>query len=647
MLRYALIFLSTALTLFAATTNAQPTQQELLTTLRHRIDSIVTAAVKADLIPGAVVQIQINGKNLYSKAYGSSQKYDFHRQPLSPAPAMTTSTLFDLASLTKVVGTTTSLMLLADQHKINIDDPVSRYLPGFDTGEKQKITIRHLLTHTAGLYEWYPLFYQSAHRDSAIRFIERLPLRFPVGKQRKYSDLGFMLLGAIIEKISGMPLDQFEEQNIFRPLGMSHTQYNPLKHDETNDIAATSLGNPYEHRMVHDSSLGFAIPGLDPKSWNGWRQYVLKGEVNDGNAWYANEGIAGHAGLFSTASDLQQLVDMLLNKGRAGGERFLSEQTIDTFLTPDAFHNGLGWMMDPDNSFMNNAPAGSFGHTGFTGTSIAVVPEYGLSVIILINRQNIGLQPNSVYCNPNPIRQGIFQAVIQATEAARTDRKHIFNNNINKDSLFQAVLQSLPESRRADFQKHYNEADEQEKEFLLLMLSMPRSSKKAMIANLDSNFANIQTLNTTYAKLVPKDYVVEIEFNPADPLLSTPESIDLEITHNAGNTNSHDKKWQLLYGSTELTEILKPLGWTNQTIQTIKALLAKAKSVSIENGDITTIGYARSGMGKYSFKLFAKPLNKTDVNDYNDGCRYIFYKDNIVLEYGGGAVGPQCFPAEN
>src|SRR5258708_4055829 len=145
MRRFFLIPLSIALSLFAATTNAQSTQQELLTTLRLRIDSIVTAAVDADLIPGAVVQIQIKGKNLYSKAYGSSQKYDFRRQRLSPAPAMTTGTLFDLASLTKVVGTTTSLMLLADQHKINIDDPVSRPLPGFDTGEKQKITIRHLL----------------------------------------------------------------------------------------------------------------------------------------------------------------------------------------------------------------------------------------------------------------------------------------------------------------------------------------------------------------------------------------------------------------------------------------------------------------------------------------------------------------------
>lgn len=380
--------------------------------LRHRVDSIVEGAIGADLIPGAVVQIEKDGKIVYSRAYGYSQKYDFQHRPLQRPPMMDTGTLFDLASLTKVVGTTTALMVLADRGLIRVDDPVSRYLPGFDTGAKKQITIRHLLTHTAGLYEWYPLFYRSAHRDSTIRLVESLPLRFPVGQQRKYSDLGFMLLGAIIEQVSGMPLDRFEEENVFRPLGMTHTTYNPLRHGRTSDIAATSLGNPYEYRMVHDPSLGFAVPGIDPQSWNGWRQYVVRGEVNDGNAWYSSEGISGHAGLFSTVADLQRLVDMLLNNGVAGGRRFVAAATIADFLTPDRFRNGLGWMMDPGNSFMKNGPAGSFGHTGFTGTSIAVVPALHLSILILINRQNVGLQANGVYYNPNPIRQGIFESVM-------------------------------------------------------------------------------------------------------------------------------------------------------------------------------------------------------------------------------------------
>jgi CubicO group peptidase (beta-lactamase class C family) len=393
------------------------------------VDSVVEAAIKAGLIPGAVVRIERDGKLVYSRAYGLSQKYDIDRRPLDPAPAMDTATLFDLASLTKVVGTTTSLMLLADRGRIRIDDPVSKYLPGFDTGEKKKVTLRHLLTHTAGLIEWYPLFYRSAHRDSTIRLVESLPLRYPVGKQRRYSDLGFMLLGAIVEKVSGMSLDRFEAENVFGPLGMIHTTYNPLRHGRTTDIAATSLGNPYEYRMTHDSSLGFLVAGIDPQSWNGWRNYVVRGEVNDGNAWYSSEGISGHAGLFSTAGDIQRLVNMLLDGGKVGGRQFVSAAVIREFLTPDSFRNGLGWMMDPANAFMRDAPGGSFGHTGFTGTSIAVVPDYRLSVIILINRQNIGLQPTRLYYNPNPVRRGVFEAAMDWRFCNGPDRlRSVFEN---------------------------------------------------------------------------------------------------------------------------------------------------------------------------------------------------------------------------
>ena len=197
-------------------------------------------------------------------------------------------------------------------------------------------------------------------------------MKYPVGQQRSYSDLGFVLLGEIIEMVSRLPLEQFEDLNIFIPLGMTNTGYNPLKTARSKKIAATSMGNPYEKRMVYNSSLGFQIKGLNPDSWNGWRQYVLRGEVNDGNAWYANGGISGAAGLFSTVEDLQKLVNVLMNKGKLGTHQFIKESTIDTFLTQDKFKNGLGWMMDPENSFMKNAPPGSFGHTGFTGTSIII-----------------------------------------------------------------------------------------------------------------------------------------------------------------------------------------------------------------------------------------------------------------------------------
>ncbi|MBS1577804.1 MAG: serine hydrolase [Bacteroidetes bacterium] len=380
--------------------------------LTEAIDSILNGAVDREEIPGAVIGIEQDGKIIYKQAYGFSQKYDFGHKLLAHPPMMNTETMFDMASLTKVIGTTTAIMLLVDRGLIHPDDPVGKYIKGFDTLPKSTITIRHLLTHTAGLYEWYPLFYRSAKRQTTYDLIHSLPLKYPVGKQRSYSDLGFVLLGEIIEKVSGLSLNRFEDENIFNPLGMTHTLYNPLEQGRVDNIAATSLGNPYEKRMVYDSSLGFSLKEIDPASWNGWRDYVLKGEVNDGNTWYANEGISGAAGLFSTVDDLQKLANMLMDKGHIRGQKFISESTIDSFLKEDRFHNGLGWMMDSTNSFMKEGPTGTFGHTGFTGTSIVIVPQYHLSVILLINRQNMGLLPSGQYYNPNMLRQKIFRAVM-------------------------------------------------------------------------------------------------------------------------------------------------------------------------------------------------------------------------------------------
>jgi CubicO group peptidase (beta-lactamase class C family) len=381
--------------------------------LKAEIDSILQSQVDLDKIPGAVVLINKNNEVIYCQAYGYAQKYDHNHNLLNKPEKMTVNTLFDIASLTKVIGTTTSVMLLADRGRINIEDKVYKYIKAFDTPDKKNITIRHLLTHSAGLYEWYPLYYLASNKQESYRLIESLPLISPVGEQRRYSDLGFVLLGEIIEIVSGLPLEQFMEQNIFQPLGMKNTTFNPLATGGPAKIAATSAGNPYERRMVHDSTLGFKIKEIDPEQWNGWRTYILKGEVNDGNAWYANGGVSGAAGLFSTASDLQKLVDMLINNGLVGSKQFISGKTIETFLTKDKFNNGLGWMMNPDNSFMKNAPEGSFGHTGFTGTSIAVIPRDKVSVILLINRQNCGLSDKGEYYNVNPIRLQVFNTVLK------------------------------------------------------------------------------------------------------------------------------------------------------------------------------------------------------------------------------------------
>jgi CubicO group peptidase (beta-lactamase class C family) len=377
------------------------------------IDSILQSQVDLDQIPGAVILVKKDNQVVYRKAYGYAQKYDYNHNLLNPPEKMTVDHLFDIASLTKVIGTTTSIMILADRNQINIEDPVCKYIKAFNTPDKKEITIRNLLTHTAGLYEWYPLYYLASNKQECYRIIGELPLMFPVGEQRRYSDLGFVLLGEITEIVSGQPLDKFMNQNIFQPLGMNNTTYNPLKSRDYKKIAATSAGNPYEKRMVSDSTLGFTVKEIDPESWNGWRKYILRGEVNDGNAWYANEGVSGAAGLFSTAGDLQKLVDMLMNQGKTGSKQFISAAIIKAFLTKDSFRNGLGWMMDNSNAFMKNAPDGSFGHSGFTGTSIAVVPKENLSVILLINRQNTGLLEKGEYYNVNPVRLHIFNAVMK------------------------------------------------------------------------------------------------------------------------------------------------------------------------------------------------------------------------------------------
>ena len=377
--------------------------------LSASLDNILDSAVSQQKIPGAVLLVSKDGKIIHFRAYGYAQlKSADGKEMLKEPLPMTTKHFFDIASLTKVVGTTTGILLLNDRGLIDLDTPVCRYIPSFATPDKSAITVRHLLTHSSGLYEWYPLYYRATNRQQVYELIASLPLAFPIGKQRKYSDLGFTVLGQLIEVISKKPLEIFLEEEVFKPLGMRNTFYNPTLKIGTRKFAATSVGNPYEYRMVHDSSLGFRFQEINPESWNNWREYNLIGEVNDGNTWYAGQGVSGAAGLFSTAEDLHRLSQLWLNKGRIGNKSLARESTFNEFLKADLFNNGLGWMMDTSNSFMKNAPLESFGHTGFTGTSIAIVPSNNLVVILLINRQQRGLLFSKEYYNVNSIRKQIF-----------------------------------------------------------------------------------------------------------------------------------------------------------------------------------------------------------------------------------------------
>ncbi len=223
-----------------------------------------------------------------------------------------------------------------------------------------------------------------------------------------------------------------------------------------------------------------------------------------------------------------------------------------------------------------------------------------------------------------------------------------FNKNIDKDSLYQLILKDIPEEFRDEFIRTYQEGNEESKEFLLFILSMPRSSKKELIENYEKHFVEIEKLRIKYSKLVPDSLIVFIEFTPENNIISTPESIDLNIYRRGTNGRSSliQQEWNLRKNSEKLSEMLHIIGWTEETLTKIKELLDSANCVSIENGNITSIGFARSGLGKYYYSVFNHNLSINEIDKYNNGCTYIFYKDHIVLEYSGGAVGPQCFPDE-
>lgn len=378
------------------------------------IDSLIQREIAADHIPGAVIQIKKSDSVLHRAAYGYAQKYNYGLKRLEDPVQMTTGHLFDLASLTKVMATTLGIMIMADNDALDLDDPVHKYLPEFKKGEKSEITIRHLLMHTSGLPQWVPTYYHASNAQERYQYIASIPLKWPVGAERHYSDLGFMLLGDIIEKISGQRLDEYLEKELYTPLNLEHTTFNPLNNKglKVEAIAATSHGNPFEKQMVYDDSFGYQVD-VDPEFWNNWREYTLRGEVNDGNSWYANNGVAGHAGLFSTIDDLQVLVDLLLERGKVNGRTFINSSVIDTFLTKDQYDNALGWAMDKKTISALGSPEGTLGHTGFTGTNIVVIPQDSLSIILLTNRQNVGRQENGYYFDLGPLRQDIFDEVTQ------------------------------------------------------------------------------------------------------------------------------------------------------------------------------------------------------------------------------------------
>ena len=320
----------------------------------------VKAAADSGAFPGAVLAVGRHGRLALLVAVGRYGADD-------PRP-VDAGTIYDLASLTKVVGLTTACMLLVDEGKLALDEPVQRYVPEFRGAGKERVTIRHLLTHSSGLPAWRPLYREADSRATALWVVNTTPLATPPGQAYVYSDLGAIVLTEVVERITGESLDRFLERRVFRPLGMPATRYLPPK-DWRERIAPTENDTSYRHRM-------------------------LRGEVHDENAGRLG-GISGHAGLFSNALDLSRFAALLLNGGAWDTLQLIRSETVADFtrrqgVVPNS-SRALGWDTPPDPpdstaSAGTKLSARAFGHTGFTGTSLWMDPEQDLFIILLTNR---------------------------------------------------------------------------------------------------------------------------------------------------------------------------------------------------------------------------------------------------------------------
>lgn len=336
----------------------------------RQLDEVVETAIAEGAVPGAVLVVGHAGEIVYERAFGARS---IGTGVAGTAEEMTLDTVFDLASLTKVIATTTSVMQLVEHGRLRLGDRVANYLPGFDNYGKGPITLVHLLTHTSGLAPDLPLedVFEGSETALARTFVQ-VPVA-GVGERFIYSDLNFMLLAHIVERVSGQSFDRFVQDHLFDPLGMVETWFNP-------PAALRDRIAPTERCAA------LAWPCGDPDA------PMLRGRVHDPTARRMG-GVAGHAGLFSTARDLASFCAMLLAGGAYEGGQLLASLTVarmTTVSTPShlADKRGLGW--DIDSRFSSNRgdlfSVGSYGHTGFTGTSLWLDPASETFVVFLSSR---------------------------------------------------------------------------------------------------------------------------------------------------------------------------------------------------------------------------------------------------------------------
>ena len=348
-----------------------------------QVDKIMQTAINDSVFPGGVVGVLRNGSLVWQQAYGY---HDYTKTKEVQANGV-----YDLASISKIMATTTSMMKLVDEGKVSLDDPISKYIPEFNDGKKKEITIRHFLLHTSGLPAFRIYVDELRTRDELVEAVRNEPLINEPGEEYVYSDLGFILLAEIIEEVSGKRIDQYVHDEFFEPMGMTSTTYNPenIGRFLTNRIPPTEIDTVYNRGLVHK-------------------------RVHDERAYFM-DGVSGHAGLFSSVQDMAKYFFMLLNDGIYGGHQYISPEIIDLFTSHQSPINRRGLGFDRKSEGFSTAGTltseNSFGHTGFTGTSFWVDPDENIAIVILTNRT----YPNRSYGSRiSRIRAEIADAVMKS-----------------------------------------------------------------------------------------------------------------------------------------------------------------------------------------------------------------------------------------
>ena len=331
--------------------------------LKESLSRLIKNGITEKIFPGAAVHILTNEKTLYHNAFG------FRCIKPKRLPMLCT-TFFDLASLTKPIVVGTLCMQLVESGELSLDTPAEKYLPEF---KHPNVTLTHLLKHTSGLPAWLPIYLRARSRENVIPYLAEVPSESQPGEKAVYSCLGYIVLGKLLERVTGQSLDKLAQRRIFAPLGMTSTGFNPPQ-TWREHCAATEDSNSFERRMVNYERYD-------------WREGVIIGQVHDENAHFLG-GVSGNAGLFSTSTDIGKFCRTLINKG---GDLLRPEslRTMQQVTSAKGERRCIGWAVTDD---------GCLYHTGFTGTSVRICLKRKLAAILLTNR-----------VHPDADRRGIIE----------------------------------------------------------------------------------------------------------------------------------------------------------------------------------------------------------------------------------------------